>query len=156
MPGSIPPASGPAPGRHARPGVLPVLLVALAIYALAATSARADDRVATAWQQQAGTAPLLQAPRPANPVTICVIDTGVTVTPDLEVTAATLARSAGRSTTSKPRPGQTGHGTRSRTSRPGKVNGWGGAGAFPHARVSSVRIFPKDGRARWQDYTDGR
>src|SRR3712207_1232434 len=34
----------------------------------------------------------------------------------------------------------------------GAVNGWGGAGAFPHARISSVRVFPRHGGASWQDY----
>lgn len=151
------PESGNASGRRVRPGALPVLVAALVIYVLtallSASSARADDRVATAWQEQAGTAPLLQAPRPANPVTICVIDTGVNSTADLEVTAR-RSLLGGTLDDVQAAPGQTGHGTPVAHFAGGKVNGWGGAGAFPHARVSSVRIFPAGGRARWQDYTN--
>lgn len=151
-----------APGRHARPGAPPVLRRALvaaglaiaALLAVGSASAEADDRVATAWQEQAGTAPLLQAPRPANPATICIIDTGVTPTPDLEITKR-RSLLGGTLDDVWAAPGSPGHGTAVAHFAAGKVNGWGGAGAFPHARVTSVRIFPEGGgAAHWQDYVD--
>lgn len=137
------------PGRLARPGAL-AALAALA----AAPSAVADDRMATPWQIQAGTAPLLQAPPPPEPVTICVIDTGVNVTPDLNIVDRRSL--VGDSLDdAQALPGQTGHGTAVAHFAAGKVNGWGGAGAFPGARVTSVRVFPSNnGGAKWQDYVD--
>jgi subtilisin family serine protease len=100
---------------------------------------------------QAGTAPLLHAPPPPNPVTICVIDTGVTPTPDLDL-AARSSLIGGTSDDVYAGPNQPGHGTVVAHFAAGRVNGWGGAGAFPHARIASVRIFPAGGLADWQDY----
>lgn len=138
-----------APGRLARPGAVAVL-TALVL----ASPASADDRIATAWQIQAGTAPLLQAPPPPKPVTICAIDTGVNVTPDLNIVDRRSL--VGDSLDdAQALPGQTGHGTPVAHFAAGKVNGWGGAGAFPGARVTSVRVFPSNnGGAKWQDYVD--
>lgn len=128
---------------------------AAALAAIASAPAAADDRVATAWQIQAGTAPLLQAPPPPNPVTICVIDTGVNVTPDLDIVDRRTLVGGGLDDV-QALPGQTGHGTAVAHFAAGKVNGWGGAGAFPGARITAVRVFSSsNGGAKWQDYVNG-
>lgn len=140
----------------ARAGALPVLrravFTAAAVLAAFAPSATADDRIATWWQEAAGTAPLLQAPPPPVKPTICMIDTGVTPTPDLDITGR-FSEVGGTLDDINAIPGQPGHGTAVAHFAAGKVNGWGGAGAFPHARVASVRVFAqRGGTARWQDY----
>ena len=143
------------PGRFARPGARAVrrlaLLAAALVFLSGAEPASADDSIPTAWQLQAGTAGLLTAPPPPEPVTICVIDTGVTPTPDLTITArsSTLPGTLDDVTA---KPGQPGHGTTVAHFAAAAVNGWGGAGIFPHARIASVRVFPEEGGAAWQDY----
>ena len=138
------------PGRLARPGArrrcLVLLVAALAASCLTSPPARAetDDATPTAWQLQAGTAPLLTAPPPPEPATICVIDTGVTPTPDLTITARSSTL-PGTLDDISAKPGQPGHGTTVAHFAAAAVNGWGGSGAFPHARISSVRVFPEEG-----------
>ena len=116
-------------------------------------SAAADDSIPTAWMEAAGTTPLLHAPPPPNPATICLIDTGVTPTPDLNVIARSAADGGTlddvRATADSP-----GHGTAVAHMAAGAVNGWGGAGVFPHARITSVRVFPREGGALWQEYVN--
>jgi subtilisin len=81
-----------------------------------------------------------------------MIDTGVTPTPDLDIVDRT-SLVGGSPDDVNATPGQPGHGTAVAHFAAGKVNGWGGAGAFPHARVASVRVFASaGGTARWQDY----
>jgi hypothetical protein len=91
--------------------------------------------------------------RPAtpNPVTICIVDTGVTPTPDLDITAR-YAYDGGTLDDVTAKPGQPGHGTTVAHFAAAAVNGWGGAGVFPHAKIASVRVFPEEGGAAWQDY----
>jgi subtilisin family serine protease len=84
-------------------------------------------------------------------VTICVVDTGVTPTPDLDIIARTSVL-GGTPDDVHATPGRPGHGTVVAHFAAGKVNGWGSAGAFPHARIASVRVFPENGPAQWQDY----
>ena len=156
-----PTASGPAvaPGRSVRPGPARgrrLLLVCAAVLAAALSlsppaRAETDDATPTPWQLQAGTAGLLTAPPPPEPVTICVIDTGVTPTPDLTITArsSTLPGTLDDVTA---KPGHFGHGTTVAHFAAAAVNGWGGSGAFPAARISSVRVFPEEGGTTWQDY----
>src|SRR3712207_6871102 len=44
---------------------------------------RSDDSVPTEWQRMIRSEPLLYAPEPPNPVAVCVVDSGVNLTPDL-------------------------------------------------------------------------
>ncbi len=146
-----------APGRLARPGApaaaaVRLLAVLAAVMLLSGTDrAEADDSIPTAWQLQAGTAGLLTAPPPPEPATICIIDTGVTPTPDLTITArsSTLPGTLDDVTA---KPGHPGHGTTVAHFAAAAVNGWGGSGAFPHARISSVRVFPEEGGTTWEAY----
>jgi len=154
-----PRTGAPTPGRPPRrPGVRALavaLALALAWLAAAAPPSTAQalpDAQPTWWQLAAGTAPLLTAPPPPNPATICIIDTGVTPTPDLDI-AGRLALDGG---TLDDVRGVPGHGTIVAHFAAGRVNGWGRAGAFPHARIVSVRVFPETGgNAAWQDYVEG-
>ncbi|HEX8208187.1 MAG TPA: S8/S53 family peptidase [Solirubrobacteraceae bacterium] len=109
------------------------------------------DAVPTWWHEAAGLTPLLTAPPPENPATICIIDTGVTPTPDLDITAR-WAYDGGTLDDIRETEDSPGHGTLVAHFAAAAVNGWGGAGAFPHARISSVRVFPREGGASWQDY----
>jgi len=126
-------------------------LIGAALLLSGAERASADDSIPTAWQLQAGTAGLLTAPPPPEPATICIIDTGVTPTPDLTITArsSTLPGTLDDVTA---KPGQPGHGTTVAHFAAAAVNGWGGSGAFPHARISSVRVFPEEGGTTWEAY----
>jgi hypothetical protein len=119
-----------------------------------ATARGQDDAVPTWWHEAAGLTPLLTAPPPPNPATICLIDTGVTPTPDLDITAR-WAYDGGTLDDIRATEDSPGHGTLVAHFAAGAVNGWGGAGAFPHARISSVRVFPREGGASWQDYIRG-
>ncbi len=110
-----------------------------------------DDAIPTWWHEAAGLTPLLTAPPPPNPATICLIDTGVTPTPDLDITAR-WAYDGGTLDDVHATPETPGHGTLVAHFAAGAVNGWGGAGAFPHARISSVRVFPREGGASWREY----
>jgi len=88
-PGAGSEAGSPAP-TAARPRHLAVLAAvagALALSGADPAAATLDDAIPTPWQLQSGTAALLTAPPPADPATICIIDTGVTPTPDLTITA---------------------------------------------------------------------
>ena len=109
------------------------------------------DAIPTDWHEAAGLTPLLTAPPPENPATICIIDTGVTPTPDLNITAR-WAYDGGTLDDVRATDDSPGHGTLVAHFAAAAVNGWGGAGAFPHARIASVRVFPRDGGASWQDY----
>jgi hypothetical protein len=109
------------------------------------------DATPTWWHEAAGLTPLLTAPPPPNPATICVIDTGVTPTPDLDITAR-WAYDGGTLDDVRATEDSPGHGTLVAHFAAGAVNGWGGAGAFPYARISSVRVFPPNGGASWREY----
>lgn len=127
------------------------LLVAIALTHPRDAHGQTDDSVPTWWHEAAGLTPLLTAPPPPNPATICLIDTGVTPTPDLDITAR-WAYDGGTLDDVRVTEDSPGHGTLVAHFAAGAVNGWGGAGAFPHARISSVRVFPREGGASWQDY----
>lgn len=130
---------------------LTLLLAALLAGAAPHAALAQDDATPTWWHEAAGLTPLLTAPPPPNPATICVIDTGVTPTPDLDITAR-WAYDGGTPDDVRATPESPGHGTLVAHFAAAAVNGWGGAGAFPHARISSVRVFPREGGASWQDY----
>ncbi|HEV3000580.1 MAG TPA: S8/S53 family peptidase [Solirubrobacteraceae bacterium] len=141
-------------GRAFRRAPLLLVLAGLACFAYVAvpqTAAAEDDATPTWWHEAAGLTPLLTAPPPPNPATICVIDTGVTPTPDLDITAR-WAYDGGTPDDVRATPDSPGHGTLVAHFAAAAVNGWGGAGAFPHARISSVRVFPREGGASWREY----
>jgi hypothetical protein len=125
--------------------------VALAAPPAAGAQEVLPDAIPTAWHRQVHAEALLTAPPPPNPVTICVVDTGVTPTPDLDITAR-YAFDGGTLDDVTAKPGEPGHGTTVAHFAAAAVNGWGGAGIFPHARIASVRVFPEEGGAAWQDY----
>jgi len=148
-----------APGPRARPGARACLAAALAaaatLAAAAAPAAHAADDEPAQWQLDARAEALTQAPAPADRPVICVVDTGVNLTPDLDVVSR-VALDGGSPDDITAQPGATGHGTTVAHMAAGKVNGWGGAGAFPHARIASVRIFSEPGKGiPWQRYIRG-
>ena len=101
------------------------------------------DAQPTAWHQLARAESLLSAPEPPNPVTVCIVDSGVNMTPDLEgVVVERLAYDGGDPGDTYPQEGiDDGHGTYVATFLAGQVNGWGGAGLWPRAKIVSVRVF---------------
>lgn len=116
------------------------------------------DATPTSWHQLAHAESLLSAPEPPNPVAVCIVDSGVNITPDLEgVVIERLAYDGGDPGDTYPQEGiDDGHGTYVATFLAGQVNGWGGAGLWPRAKIVSVRVFPPGGqRTRAQDYIDG-
>ena len=83
--------------------------------------------------------PLLQAPEPESPVAVCVVDSGVNLTPDLApVVTARLAYDGGDPGDTYPQPnGYTGHGTYVASFIAAQVNGWGSSG---HLAASQDRV----------------
>jgi subtilisin family serine protease len=138
-----------SPARFA--ALVGALLLAAVLSDAEPAHGQLPDAIPTWWHEAAGLTPLLTAPPPENPATICLIDTGVTPTPDLDITAR-WAYDGGTLDDVRATEESPGHGTVVAHFAAGKVNGWGGAGAFPHARISSVRVFPREGGAAWQDY----
>lgn len=127
-------------------------VVSLAVVLLpAAEAAQAEsfpDAQPTEWHLAARTDPLLSAPPPPVTPAICVVDTGVNLTPDLApVVVGRYAIGGGTVDDVSPgsEGGPPGHGTHVATFAAGQVNGWGSAGTWPHARIVSVRVFPEDG-----------
>jgi Subtilase family len=143
--------TGRAPARAPFFTVVLTLLLGCLLTHPRAAGGQTGDAVPTWWHEAAGLTPLLTAPPPPNPATICLIDTGVTATPDLDITAR-WAYDGGTLDDVRATDDSPGHGTLVAHFAAGAVNGWGGAGAFPHARISSVRVFPREGGAAWQDY----
>lgn len=154
------------PGRRERPGASPVagaahrrwitaaaaLLVATATSLALPAPAHGSDDTPTQWQIDARAEALQRAPEPAEKPVICIIDTGVTPTPDLDIVSRT-ALDGGTPDDVTAIPGHYGHGTTVAHMAAAKVNGWGSSGAFPHARIASVRIFDRLGqRVPWQRY----
>lgn len=144
-----------APGRLVRPGALPLLASAVLALAAGAAPAVADDSQPTQWQLDARAEALQRAPEPAEKPVICVVDYGVNETPDLDIVSRT-AIDGGTPDDVSALPGTYGHGTTVAHMAAGKVNGWGSSGVFPHARIASVRIFPRAGeRVPWAGYMRG-
>lgn len=146
-----------APGRSTRPGAtgLVAALAAAALLLAAPAPAAAGDETPTQWQIDARAEPLQHAPPPPEKPVICVVDFGVTPTPDLDIVSR-HAIDGGTLDDVSATPGTYGHGTTVAHMAAGKVNGWGGSGVFPHARIASVRIFPRAGeRVPWPAYVRG-
>src|SRR5215207_2879332 len=77
---------------------------------------------------------------------VFVLDTGVTLTPDLDgAVSERLAWDGGPvdDTDHEPTDPYSGHGTFDASTIVGAVNGWGSAGLFPYARVISYRAFDR-------------
>jgi serine protease len=158
----------PDPGRPARPGSPGLAagfrtIAARAASALALATATlvcpavasADDSQPAQWIHDANAVALQHAPPPAEKPVICVVDYGVNETPDLDIVSR-QAIDGGTVDDVSARPGTYGHGTTVAHMAAGKVNGWGGSGVFPHARIASVRIFPREGeRVPWAAYVRG-
>ncbi|HEX8084352.1 MAG TPA: S8/S53 family peptidase [Solirubrobacteraceae bacterium] len=142
--------AGRVPPR-ALPGAAALAVAVLLTVARPADGQVLPDAIPTWWHEAAGLTPLLTAPPPPVKPTICIIDTGVTPTPDLDISAR-WAYDGGTLDDVRATEDSPGHGTLVAHFAAAAVNGWGGAGAFPHARISSVRVFPPEGGASWQDY----
>ena len=145
-----------APALSAR-GLRPFATAALAAVALAtpAASAFASDEMPTEWQIAAHAEALQHAPPPPEKPVICVVDVGVTPTPDLDIVDR-VALDGGTLDDVTAKPGHYGHGTTVAHMAAGKVNGWGSSGVFPHARIASVRVFPSgESSVPWQEYVKG-
>lgn len=107
-----------------------------------ASSALANDSTYTRQASAINAEFLRDLPTPEDGgAAICIVDTGVTVTPDLE--DAVIARYAldGGSVDDL---SSTGHGTRVAQAAVGAVNGWGSAGIWPGGKVISVRATTSD------------
>ena len=126
------------------------LFTLLLLGLLAAPVSASDwaDATPTAWHQLARAESLLSAPEPPNPVAVCVVDSGVNLTPDLApAVIERLAYDGGDPGDTYPQEGiDDGHGTYVATFLAGQVNGWGGAGLWPRAKIVSVRVFPPGGK----------
>jgi hypothetical protein len=138
------------------------LLLALLVLPVASASAQTSpawaDATPTAWHQLVNGEALLSAPEPPNPVAVCIVDSGVNLTPDLApAVIERLAYDGGDPGDTYPQEGiDDGHGTYVATFLAGQVNGWGGAGLWPRAKIVSVRVFPPGGvRAKAADYLEG-
>jgi hypothetical protein len=83
-------------------------------------------------------AEFLAAATPASPVAVCVVDSGVTPTPDLPV-GTTLIESTSLDGGSATTCIRTGTARRWPRSSRGQDNGWGQTGVWPHAKIVSVR-----------------
>ena len=130
-----------------------VLLATLA-FAGVAPPAGADDSTPTQWQLDAHAEALQYAPEPEVKPVICIVDFGVTPTPDLDIVHR-QALDGGTLDDVTATPGNFGHGTTVAHMAAGKVNGWGASGVFPHARIASVRIFSAPGElVPWQRYVN--
>lgn len=130
----------------------------LALSASAKASPDWPDATPTAWHQLARAESLLTSPEPPNPVAVCVVDSGVNLTPDLApAVIERLAYDGGDPGDTYPQDGiDDGHGTYVATFLAGQVNGWGGAGLWPRAKIVSVRVFPPGGvRAQAAAYIRG-
>jgi subtilisin family serine protease len=133
------------------------LVFAFLCWAAPAAASDWPDATPTAWHQLARAESLLSAPEPPNPVAVCIVDSGVNLTPDLApVVIERLAYDGGDPGDTYPQEGiDDGHGTYVATFLAGQVNGWGGAGLWPRAKIVSVRVFPPGGkRANVYDYVE--
>lgn len=158
-----PPPSGAAapPHRAVAPHVRLKAIVALwaALLGGLAEAAAAQEPASTAQARLANAEFLASAPAPSNAGAICIVDSGVNVTPDTE--AALLARHALDGGTPDdvyvdPESGTPGHGTyvASLIAAPG--NGWGSVGIWPAAKIVSVRAMrPGERTFAFGDYTRG-
>src|SRR3954468_14663509 len=91
---------------------------------------------------------LLQAPPPPEPGTVCVIDTGVTPLPDTQsqiVERIAIDGGTPDDVYHSPDDPLSGHGTFVAATIASQVDGYGSAGIWPHAKIISVRVFPRAG-----------
>lgn len=116
---------------------------AVAIIATAASSSQASG-YPTPQAVAAHAEFLLNAPPPPSQAAVCVIDTGVSVIPELE--GKVIARRALDGGTlddvwHDPANPASGHGTFVASAIAGSPDGRGGAGIWPQAKIVSVRVF---------------
>lgn len=93
-------------------------------------------------------------PPPAQNPVICLVDTGVDITPDTApiLVGRLSVTPDGGLDDSAPGPG---HGTLMASLIGAPVNGWGGVGLWPYARIVSVRAADQPGQFSWQRYAVG-
>jgi hypothetical protein len=123
-------------------------VAALAVPTSAATAAVPADAYPTPQAAAAHAEFLLQAPPPPEPGTVCVIDTGVTPLPDTEsqiVERIAIDGGTPDDVYHSPDDPLSGHGTFVAATIASQVDGYGSAGIWPHAKIISVRVFPRAG-----------
>ena len=106
-----------------------------------------DDNVVTPQAELAGAEFLPWAPMPSSVGAVCLVDSGVDVTPDTRAVVERGALDGGSGAdfaASK-------HGTVMAQLMGGAVNGWGSVGMWPAARIVSVRASGR-GRIEFDDY----
>jgi hypothetical protein len=118
-------------------------VAAALVCAGAPTAALADESpmpTAQATRMNAGWVPYLDPP--AKPAAICLVDTGVDITPDTPADSPDgpiLERSA---LDGGPGTDVAGHGTYMAMAAGAPVNGWGTVGTWPGLRIVAVRAMP--------------
>lgn len=128
--------------------------------ALAAPALALDPEPAVTDHARAiGATWLADAPPPPAPVAVCVIDTGVSITPDTDgpVVARLSLRADGDG--SDPFRAPDGHGTTVASLIAAPRNGWGTVGVWPGAQIISVRADSTQGGPGsppiWSEYDLG-
>ncbi len=109
-----------------------VLLTSL----IAAGSVRAET-LRPAQSVAANALPLIHLPAPANPASVCLVDTGVDLTPDTR--GSVVARLSQNSSIDVGDGSPDKHGTRMASVIAAPANGWGMVGAWPAAKIVSSR-----------------
>lgn len=124
-----------------RVGRFRVAGAAVAVLAAFAADARAAEVIPTAQAVAADAAWLAYAPPPPQPVSVCLVDTGVNLNAD--TSAAVVTRDALDHGTLDDVDAQEHHGTQMAMMMAAPVNGVGMVGIWPAVRVESVRISPE-------------
>src|SRR5436190_6195399 len=147
--GHMKPWQGIAPLRR-RLAATVVGVVFAGLAALSATSAAADESAMPTAQAVAANAdwvPYLDPP--AKPAAVCLVDSGVDVTPDTPADSPDgpivkrLSLDGGPGTAANT-TWEGGHGTRMAFVGAAPINGWGAVGFWPGARIVSIRALPTD------------
>src|SRR3954469_6385688 len=147
--GHMKPWQGIAPlRRRSAATVVGVIFAALA--AIFAASAAADESAMPTAQAVAANAdwvPYLDPP--AKPAAVCLVDSGVDVTPDTPADSPDgpivkrIALDGGPGTAANT-TWEGGHGTRMAFVGAAPANGWGAVGFWPGARIISIRAMPAE------------
>src|SRR5436190_19962630 len=147
--GHMKPWQGIAPLRR-RLAATVVGVVFAGLAALSATSAAADESPMPTTQAVAANAdwvPYLDPP--AKPAAVCLVDSGVDVTPDTPADSPDgpivkrIALDGGPGTAANS-TWEGGHGTRMAVVGAAPANGWGAVGFWPGARIVSIRAMPAE------------
>lgn len=119
------------------------MLIATALIALLAAIPANGEVQRPAQSVAANALPLTYMPPPANPASVCVVDTGVDINPDTkDSVVARLAAAKGITEVGDHSSDK--HGTRVASVIAAPRNGWGMVGAWPAGKIVSVRTVGLD------------